>query len=300
MLSAFKKSRDKHKDTALYRNKAMTYAYYLQDLALYSKTSGLDILPKQHEIIISLTSYPARINDVYLTIESLFQQSVKANSVVLWLSLKNFPNGFDELPQLLKSQTSRGLEIFFVEDDIGSYKKFFYAVEKYPKNIIITVDDDIMYPVDFIDQLYRNYLTAPNVIHCQRACRISISPDGNVQPYHKWKAIIQAKEPSFDLFPLGVGGVLYFPGCFHNDVLDSDKFMRLAPRADDVWFKAMSLLNRIPCQIVSDERSWRSRFLEIEGSQKSSLWNVNKHKHMGNDKQIKQVFDHYNLNEFLN
>lgn len=40
---------------------------------------------KEKDTIISLTSYPPRINLVYKTITSLLNQTLKLNNVILWL-----------------------------------------------------------------------------------------------------------------------------------------------------------------------------------------------------------------------
>ena len=47
-------------------------------------------------IIISLTSYPARIHIVYKVIESLIKQKEKADEIILWLSILEFPNQIDD------------------------------------------------------------------------------------------------------------------------------------------------------------------------------------------------------------
>ena len=39
---------------------------------------------------------------------------------------------------------------------------------------------------------------------------------------------------------IGCAGVLYPPNSLHDDVLNESLFLKLAPKADDFWFKAMS------------------------------------------------------------
>ncbi|MBK6511090.1 MAG: hypothetical protein IPG06_17725 [Haliea sp.] len=98
--------------------------------------------------------------------------------------------------------------------------------------------------------------------------------------------------------PIGIGGVLYPPNTFHADVVLDSKFMHLAPNADDIWFKAMSLLNNIECKKTSDSRSFNSRFLEIPGSQASALHYSNLFG-KENDKQIASVFETYEIGKFF-
>lgn len=44
------------------------------------------------EIIVSLTTFPARISTVWITIETIFRQEVMPDRIVLWLAKEQFPN----------------------------------------------------------------------------------------------------------------------------------------------------------------------------------------------------------------
>jgi hypothetical protein len=222
---------------------------------------------------------------VYLTIESIFQQSVKADKVVLCIAKDDFAE--EDLPALLKLQMRRGLEIEFCEKDLGPHTKYFYTLQKYPDDLVVTVDDDILYPVDMLDQLYRAYLKEPNYIHCHRAHRMIKTAEGSLEEYRKWPKGVQSGQASLDLFPTGVGGVLYFPGALDSDVFNQDKLLSLSPKADDVWLKAMSLKKNVYCKAIMDDRSWSERFLVINGSQVTCLKRFNKKG--GNDKQIDKL-----------
>ena len=247
----------------------------------------------QDEIIVSLTTFDRRINDVYLTIESLMQQSLRADKIVLCIADDNFNK--DNIPATLKAQVDRGLEILFCQEDLGPYTKYFYTLQKYPDSLIITVDDDILYPVDMIDQLYRAYSAAPNIIHCHRAHKIRIGSDGLPLNYKEWQRDTADSMASLSIFPTGVGGVLYFPGCFNQDVVNKEKFMSLSPSADDIWLKVMSLKQGVLCQKIPDSRGFDSRFLTIPSSQNVSLKRRNKKKGFGNSEKIRAAFKAYGL-----
>jgi hypothetical protein len=297
-LKSYKQKRKKKKLEELYKYKAATASIIYQQLALNSKEPGVGN-DKPHDIVVSLTSYQRRINDVYLTIESLFQQALKADKIILWLSRENFPDEYDGLPAVLLRQCGRGLDIQFVDGDIGCYKKIIYALERYTDSLIITTDDDIMYPQDTVDQLYRAHLKQPQVIHCQRGHRIIKGADEKLLPYRQWEHSVNSLEPAYDIFPTGNGGVMYFPGCFDEEVFNQKQFMALAPSADDIWLKAMTIKNGVKSQPVYDERYWKSRFLTIENSQQGSLTSINKSKTCGNDVKLKAVFDAYGLWDVL-
>ena len=74
--------------------------------------------------------------------------------------------------------------------------------------------------------------------------------------------------------------------------------MSLAPTADDLWWKAMELLNKTP--VVQIHRYWDlwDWYIINETVQKGGLHNLNLGEHR-NDAQLKALFDHYDLYGFL-
>lgn len=293
-----KKRLQKHDANNNLKLESMVRAQLLQQQALTNSESGVGN-DREHNIVVSLTSFDKRIDNVYLTIESLFQQWVKADAIVLWLSAEQFSDR--KLPESLVRQQQRGLQVFFVED-LGPYKKYFYAFDQFPDSLILTVDDDTLYPPDMIDQLYRAHLRNPRYIHCHRAHKMALDKNGKLLPYDGWLSGWSEdadSEPSPLVFPTGVGGVLYFPGSLHKDAFNKEKFMALCPNADDVWLKAMSLLKGTPCAKLPDARDWKQRFLTIGGSQTASLKRENWRRRGGNDCKIRDVFDEYQLYDLL-
>lgn len=246
-------------------------------------------------LIVSLTSFGRRINEVYLTIESIGIQTYKPGKVILWLAKDEFQS--NNLPISLKKLQGRGLSIEFCKD-IKSYKKLIPALEKYGDRLIITIDDDCIYQRDLVEKLYFNYLEKTDVIHCGVARFIEFQ-NNSLKPYSKWnKNIEQSYTESTLNFAIGFSGILYFPGCFHNDILDQSKFLKLAPHADDIWFKIMSLLKGVKVKSIGNQFSKSSPLVTIEQSLKDSLsmMNVVKNK---NDEQIRNVFEAYDAYKLL-
>ena len=167
-------------------------------------------------IIISLTSYPLRINYVHITIKSLLKQTIKPKKIILWLAESDFPKRNNNLPKNLLLLQDKIVKIEYYEKNIRSYKKLIPTVEKYPNKIIITVDDDIIYKKDTIEKLYKNYLKYPKDIQAHRITKF-IFKSG------KFKAIAGGynyyKNSSFLNKLTGVGGVLYPPNCFYKDII---------------------------------------------------------------------------------
>lgn len=300
MFSYFMKKRLRKHDVVNNRKlESILRVQLLQQQALTSSEMGVGN-DKQHNIVVSLTSFDRRIHNVVYAVESVFQQWVKADAVVLWLSREQFPDG--QLPESLVRQQKRGLQIFYIED-LGPYTKYFYAFDKFPDSLIITVDDDTLYPPDMIDQLYRAWLRNPGWIHCHRAHQMRLDQQGKLKPYNDWGSDFKWQdfdgEPSPLVFPTGVGGVLYFPGSLHPDAFDKEKFLKLCPNADDVWLKAMSLKQGTPSARVPDPRDWSNRFFTVGGTQEVALRKENWRSRGGNDCKIRDVFEYYDLYKLL-
>jgi hypothetical protein len=252
--------------------------------ALHSTEKGIT---GDTDLIISLTTYGKRIHEVYLPIESLLQQTLKPGKIILWLSKDEFNE--NNIPLILKKQRERGLEIAYCED-LRSYKKLIPTLQVYPNATIITVDDDVIYPFDLLENLMRGHKENPNTVICYRCHKFTYNNSGKLKPYCKWLTDYKGEELCFDTLPTGVGGILYPPNCFHKDVLQKDLFTKLAPTADDVWFKAMTLLNGIPCK----KTSFVTKIITLQNNQDTALERINV-AGKRNNIQIKQVFDYYKI-----
>lgn len=226
--------------------------------------------PRQ-KIVVSLTSYPARIQSVKHTIESLLSQDYKPASVVLWLAVEQFPAGERDLPADLLALRSRGLAIEWCKD-IKSFKKLIPALKRFPDSVIVTADDDIIYNQDWLSRLVASYLQSPEVIHCFRAHKVLTLEDGSIASYRKWPREISASDAAFDVFFTGCGGVLYPPNCLDPRVFDEAVFSEVCPSGDDIWFWGMALLNGTKVKVVGDGK-FHLNF--VENSQDVALWKEN-------------------------
>ncbi len=198
------------------------------------------------ELIVSLTSFPGRIDKVWLTVETLIRQSVKPNKVILWISQDEFRGV--PIGRQLNELTNYGLSIRFCKDNLYSHKKYYDAFRCYPKATIVTVDDDMLYPPDFIDKLLKWNLKHPRSICCLISRNIAIT-DGRILPYRQWPYVLRSTEPQFANLVMSGGGTLFPPGSLHRDVLDKDAIHDFALTTDDLWLKVMSLRvgTRVAC-----------------------------------------------------
>jgi len=208
---------------------------------------GLSLETRDPKIIISLTSFPDRIGSVHLGIRTLLNQTLKPDMLILWLARDQFPSQEAELPIELLELRKSGLLIYWCED-LKSYKKLIPALKMFPNDIIVTADDDLYYPINWLELLYSSYVNETCIyVHCHRNTRFFC-------PNNEWHAIFAGlsvyTHPSY-LHKLGGGsGTLFPPHALDNDVLREDLFMQLAPTNDDIWFWLMAVKNNIKTKVV--------------------------------------------------
>ena len=203
---------------------------------------GVKKSKRKPRIIVSLTSIPERMYDVHYTLYSLLNQQVKPDKVILWLSKDDFPNGELDLPKEVLRLQKNGLSLRFC-DDLKSYKKIIPALEAYPNDIIVTADDDIYYPPNWLKLLYEDYRRNENEIIAHRVRKIKFDEKGNVDDYNNWMLNTDEDDYSYLNLPTGAGGVLYPPNCFYKDVMNKDIFTSRCRYSDDIWLWAMAILN---------------------------------------------------------
>ncbi len=258
----------------------------------FRRTSGVAPTKRDQPLIVSLTSIAPRLNKVVLCIESLLRQSIKPDKIILWLGDDIPP---DSLPAKLKRLQRFGLDICF-RKDLGPHTKIQYTLREYPEAVIVTCDDDLIYPRRWLELLYNAYREEPDFIHCYRAHLITRTRDGQLARYDEWAYTSPGfTGPSMLLFPTGVGGVLYPPNSLYKDVLHSETFMELAPWADDVWLKAMSAKQGTLCKKLFP---YFSQNYNIVSTQKEALFksNVSARK---NDAYIQKTFGTYGIDHIL-
>lgn len=267
--------------------------YFLEYCLLHDKGYGIDENNDlKEQIIISLTSHGKRLEEVWLTIESLMQQTFKANKIILWLDKEV---SLELLPYTLKLQEKRGLIIKKYLPDIRSYKKLIPTLKEYPEATIITVDDDLIYDFNFIEKLIRMHKSHPTEILAARTHVMTFDNEGNLKNYNEWKKCCSETSNPKHLFLTGVGGVLYPPYSLDPEVLNEDIFTKICPSADDVWFTAMALKKGTPILKVKTRTDSGDDYIMNDEVQDIGLWNINTGTNAMNDPQIKKVFSNYNI-----
>lgn len=243
------------------------------------------------QVIVSFTSYPARISGITRVLDSLVSQTCKPYKIILYLSEEQFEGR--KVPVDFSFYSAFGFEIHWCQGDMKSHKKYLYALQEYPDDYVITVDDDFYYDCFMIEDFVRNIDRFPGCVLSRRSHLITSDREGNIASYQKWwdKCLHYVDVPRMDLFAVGCGGVLYPPHIFKPEVFHSEYITRYCPYADDIWLKIMEVLSDVPVVQV------KTRYCDIanqEYAQDGLCQNANGNG--GNDGQLRnllRIYSHY-------
>ncbi len=199
--------------------------------------------PVRKGVTVSLTSFPARLGSLHLVVRSLLKQTVLPERIVLYLGTDSADS---DIPKKLRKLEKYNFEIKTGYDNIKPHKKYFYAMQEYPDDILITVDDDLLYDKNLVGDLLRCHEKYPEAVCARRVHKITKNTDGMLKKYDDWEwEYAGIKEPSFVLLATGVGGVLYPPHIFTKEAFDIEAIKKYCLATDDVWLKFMELKHNV-------------------------------------------------------
>jgi hypothetical protein len=233
----------------------------------------------EHHFIISLTTHGERIKTIQPTIESLLNQTLKADKIVITLYKTDIKNITPYLQNLIDDGK---IELIKANVNVKPHCKYFYAMQQYRDVAIITVDDDIIYPPTMTTTLWNTYRKHQNCIVACRTHKI-VHNKTAIAPYKTWEWECKQHTPSFDLFATGVGGVLYPPDILHitNDNLPE---IKKCINADDVYLKYLEAKKHI-MTVWAECQTW-GKEQKAKEILESALNTTNVHGG-GNDEYIK-------------
>ena len=108
---------------------------------------------KNDTIIVNITTYPKRDKFLPVMLKYFTKQTYKPNKIILWLSKDEYDK--NNLPiHIQKCLDEKWLtDIMWVDKNIYCHKR--HETFKYNNNAYnIFADDDIYYPIDYVEKLY--------------------------------------------------------------------------------------------------------------------------------------------------
>ena len=225
-------------------------------------------------MVVSFTSFPRRIGCTVSIIENVCRQTRKADKILLYLAPEQFPGREADLPHALLDQINQGLATLHWVPDVRSHKKYHYVMREFPDSLIVTLDDDLTYPDDMLENLFHCYLCHPDKISAMRAhLAVADQSAGLLLPYSRWVKEYRGATyvPSPQLFFTSGAGTLFPPKVLHPLSLELDRAWSLCPYADDVWLNIMTLLGGSCAVLAVDDFTMKN----MPGSQEEALQTIN-------------------------
>ena len=256
------------------------------------------ILPLPNEslnIVVTLTSYGKRVvENAPFAILSILHQTILPNRIVLNLD-KNMWNE-NNIPDLLKKLQIAGVEVHFCED-VGPHTKLLPSLARFTEDLVISVDDDIVYEANLISDLMNGYNDSDKkTIICREARKIEKDADGTYVPYMKSK---DAEPGSIAVgsMPFGFRGVLYPPHVFKTKDIFNPIFRKICKNADDIWFGLTEYKEQIKVYCVKSDHitlDFVNTMEQYNPNAETCLYYENSVQGK-NDIQYQAVLDYYGL-----
>lgn len=250
---------------------------------------------EETDFVLSLTSYGQRVEtSLPFALYSLVTQTVRPKKIAVYLDNVNWSD--EKLTPLLKKMQSVGVEFNYCED-LRSYKKLIPALAQYPNNPIITFDDDFYYHPSYLSWMTKAYQESDKkTVLGQWGC-IPEKKDGKYIPYNEWKDCKYGNDDS-PISVFGGYGCCYPPHIFDEEILKKELFMKLCPKADDIWFWAMEERQGIKRSYLPQKGYGYHRpvdkIYEYKIGADGCLTSTNVI-NGENDRQLRNVLDYYHL-----
>ena len=243
------------------------------------------------DCIVSLTSHTkSRLEQLP---KFLFNSLLKYNKTNFKVVLTLYKDDIQYITKDLQALIDNNLiELIVAEENLKSHLKYFYVMQKYKDLPIITIDDDIVYPVKMFDYMLEEHRKNPNVVLC-RSCQQFTYTNNEINNTKQW-----LWNPINDIAHInhaeGYAGILYPPNCLNisNDLIPEiyDTIM-----SDDIYLSILEIRNRVKVYYLPKMR--HEFVLSTKGEDSISL-----HPNIIviNDSYVNKFKDVFNLANTLN
>jgi hypothetical protein len=233
-------------------------------------------------VVANLTTHGHRIDYVFYALESIARGRVRPSRLILWLDEEH---ALEHPPRELRRLQSRGLEILRCPN-YGPHKKQYPYAQTIDDEArpLVAADDDVLYPKSWLGDLLAAAARHPRDIIGMRTHTVTFEGT-TIAPYYLWVPG-SGTEASYRNVCTGVSGVIYPPEFLAALRLEGERFLDLAPRADDIWVHAVSVRHGFRTRQAGERQA---EYIAIPGTQKGTLYRENV-VDGGNDVQIRATY----------
>ncbi len=209
----------------------------------------------RHEtIVISMSTTPYRINKLKDTLDSIFAQNFTCKMIYLSVPYK-FKR--DNIDYVIPEEILNDKRITILRtDDYGPGTKLLGVLEKadLPANtIIVTLDDDVIYPPNLVLQLAYRAQQYPDRAIGLMGANPDYDADGNI-PENSELGILKTSKPDAMVSILqGYTGVAYRRYFFDQTIFDLAHAPRDCVNSDDLYISFYLAKHKIPRQVLRNE-----------------------------------------------
>jgi hypothetical protein len=275
-------------------NRALRTRLKLCHLYLRNRWSRGSVLDPSGPVL-SLTTHSYRLERVFYAIESIANGRRKPSQINLWITDEE---SYLHPPSTLQRLKLRGLEIHLTED-LGPHTKYYPYVNRENEFDLplVTADDDVIYPREWLQELIAGYEGNSSAIHCFRAHRMRMTdtPNTRLLPYNSWTPC-ENKHPSHLNFITAVSGVIYPPDYLKYLKQFGKAFMQCCPTSDDIWLTVIALRGGFKIAQLKDNSEG---FTTIPKTQMKRLFDFNVLLG-GNQIQLMRTFSEVDLSALWN
>ena len=241
-----------------------------------------------NKVIVSFTSFPARINNVWQVVECMRRQTYQPAKIILWLSKNQFPSE-ECIPRSLRSREGDLFEIRLVEGDIRSHKKYYYVFKECPGSLVFLIDDDLYYPTDILERSIKEFSKGESDVVCNYGFCMRYDK-GLLLPYRSWQRIIHHSASPSLFFGSG-GGTLIDTSKLNPIATNIELATKLTPIADDIWLNAVVRFSNMRLTMLKNGFILPVFNVHDVKLAEQNIWNNQ------NDLQLHNVIEYFRENE---
>lgn len=198
---------------------------------------------RPERLIVSMTTIPERSEFIRPALRSLIDQSCPADRILLaWPRRARRTGRSYPLPPPLPA----GVDVIRCDDE-GPATKLLAALQAEPCAVIVVVDDDVIYPRDFLATLLAAHRADPRSALGLRGWRLGPGFDPRYA-YHVFGTAVE-RPTDVDVL-LGTWGYLVPPHAFDESVRQFEGWPPEVRWVDDIWISGHLARKKIPRRVV--------------------------------------------------